>query len=149
MNVRRCLTDDLKACAALFAEVFAEPPYFELWRVQDACAYLKRFWQISPDECFVATKGSEIEGAIFGYSYPWQNRRNYFVHELYVRQIRRKSGVGRLLLEYAVENAGPGTTVSLIANERTGAAKFYEALGLFQHPYYKFYSGTIQFKGVK
>ena len=34
--------------------------------------------------------------------------------------------------------------MSLIANEATPAAAFYEELGLRQHRYYKFYCGTAK-----
>ena len=34
--------------------------------------------------------------------------------------------------------------MSLIANEATPAASFYEEFGLRQHRYYKFYCGTVK-----
>jgi ribosomal protein S18 acetylase RimI-like enzyme len=142
--IRKCLDGDLEACVTLFVEVFAEPPYQEEWNFRDARAYLERFWRLSPEECFVAMNNQKIEGALFGYSYPWQGGRNYYVHELFVYKTNRRRGLGRSLIEHAVENSGPGTTVSLIANEQSAAAKFYEKLGLSQHPYYKFYCGRVR-----
>ena len=40
-------------------------------------------------------------------------------------------------------------SISLIANEATPAAAFYEDLGLRQHRYYKFYAGTADAEGIR
>ena len=54
------------------AQVYTEPEYGEKWKDNDACDYLKRFYEIEPSRCFVAIKNKEIIGAIFSYSCPWQ-----------------------------------------------------------------------------
>ncbi|MBN1343331.1 MAG: hypothetical protein JXQ73_11660, partial [Phycisphaerae bacterium] len=54
------------------------------------------------------------------------------------------SGVGSSLIRSAVRQFGPETSVSLIANEASPAARFYESLGLAQHRFYKFYCGQVE-----
>ena len=58
---------------------------------------------------------------------------------------RRRSGHGRRLVRHLLDKIGESkVSMSLIANEATPAAAFYEELGLRQHRYYKFYCGTVK-----
>ena len=66
------------------------------------------------------------------------------MQELFVEADRRRSGHGRKLVRHLLDGLGEsGTSMSLIANEATPAAAFYQELGLRQHRYYKFYCGTV------
>lgn len=143
--IRPIAQEDLEDCARLFREVFAEPPYRESWSAAQALDYLERFWRFDPEHCLLALDGEEVAGAMFGYCYPWRNRVNYYIQELFVRADRRRSGRGRGLIRHLLDSLG-GTraSISLIANRTTPAARFYEALGLRQHQRYKFYTGTVR-----
>lgn len=92
--IRPIAREDLEDCARLFVEVFAEPPYRESWSASRALAYLDRFWSFDPDHCLLALDGEEVIGALFGYRYPWRDRVNYYIQELFVRAGRRRSGHG-------------------------------------------------------
>lgn len=144
INIRLCTREDLHKLAALFTRVFNEPPYLEHWSIPQAAAYLGRFLDIDPNGCLIAIDDRETVGAIIGYTYSWRSELNYFVQELFVHQGRRKEGIGRRLVHHAILQHGKSATVSLIANERSKAARFYESLGLQQHKTYKFYCGTVR-----
>ena len=140
--IRPIAREDLEDCARLFAEVFAEAPYRESWSVPRALDYLERFWRFDPDHCLLALDGEEVIGALFGYCYPWRDRVNYYVQELFVHADRRRSAHGRGLVRHLLDSLGEAdVSISLIANETTPAAAFYEELGLRQHRYFKFYAG--------
>ena len=72
------------------------------------------------------------------------NNKNY-MQELFVSIKYRRQGVGHALVRQLLDNLDlqSDVSMSLIANEATPAAKFYEMLGLKQHNYYKFYCGTV------
>ena len=148
--IRPIAREDLEDCARLFREVFAEPPYRESWSAAQALDYLERFWRFDPEHCLLALDGEEVTGAMFGYCYPWRNRVNYYIQELFVRADRRRSGRGRGLIRHLLDSLG-GTraSISLIANRTTPAAKFYEELGLRQHQRYKFYAGTVRAETIR
>ena len=142
--IRAVTSEDLISCARLFMKVFSEWPYEESWDVDQAYDYLDRFWRFDPEHCLVALDKDEVIGAMFGYCYPWQNRINYYMQELFVEAGRRRSGHGRKLVRHLLDRLGDSdTSMSLIANEATPAAAFYQELGLRQHRYYKFYCGTV------
>ena len=142
--IRAATSEDMIACAGLFVKVFSEWPYEESWTIAQAHHYLDRFWRFDPEHCLVALDKDEVIGAMFGYCYPWQNRINYYMQELFVEADRRRSGHGRKLVRHLLDGLGESdTSMSLIANEATPAAAFYQELGLRQHRYYKFYCGTM------
>ena len=142
--IRAVTSEDLRACAHLFVKVFSEWPYEESWSVPQAHHYLNRFWRFDPEHCLVALDKDDVIGAMFGYCYPWQDRTNYYMQELFVEAERRRSGHGRSLVRYLLDRlGGSDAPMSLIANEATPAAVFYQELGLRQHRYYKFYCGTV------
>ena len=144
IHIRHCSENDMVELAQLFTLAFGEPPYRERWTVEAAAAYLTKFLEMDPGSCFIATGGSEIVGAIFGYTYPWRSGVNYFIQELFVHERRRREGIGRQLVRHVVRQHGKSAAVSLIANERSQAARFYESLGLQQHKTYKFYCGMVR-----
>ena len=148
--IRPIVREDLEDCARLFVEVFAEPPYRESWSVRRALDYLDRFWGFDPEHCLLALDGDDVIGAMFGYCYPLRDRVNYYIQELLVRADRRRSGHGRRLVRHLLDTLGEArVSISLIANEATPAAAFYEELGLRQHRYYKFYAGTADPEGIR
>ena len=141
MNIRKCEKTDLQACASLLVEVYSEPPYNERWSLSNAEAYLERFWNIEPERCLVAENNGRIEGVLFGFSYPWQKRINFYIQEIFVRKGARRQDIGYSLIRHATKDLGLDVSISLVANEATEAAAFYQKLGLSQHRHYKFYTG--------
>ena len=101
--------------------------------------------EFDPEHCLLALNEDDVIGAIFGYCYPWQDRINYYMQELFVDPDQRRSGHGRRLVRHLLDKLGESdVSISLIANEATPAAAFYEEFGLRQHRYYKFYCGTVK-----
>jgi len=123
--------------------VYAEPPYDEKWSHQDAFAYLERFMGFDPENCFVAIGEHGIEGALFGFAYPWQGSRLFYLQELFVKTECRGTGIGRALMYQLAKESG-GASVWLVANQNAPAVGFYDKMGLRPHPFYKFFSGRIR-----
>lgn len=145
-KIREVQQHDLAQCAATYAVVFTEWPYEESWTQAQALSYLERFWKFDPPHCYLALVDGTVAGAMFGYCYPWQDRVNYYMQELFVLDQYRRKGIGHALIDQLMDDIGQqggDVSMSLIANEATPAAKFYEMLGLKQHRYYKFYCGTV------
>ena len=65
--IRAVTSEDMIACAGLFAKVFSEWPYEESWTIAQAHHYLYRFWRFDPEHCLVALDKDEAIGAMFGY----------------------------------------------------------------------------------
>jgi ribosomal protein S18 acetylase RimI-like enzyme len=135
---------DVVECAKLFAAVFAEPPYRERWEHEEAVAYLRKFVSFDPEGCYVAVCDGRLAGALVGYRYPWRNRNEYFIQEIFVPRDQRRRGVGTSLIMHAVKRLGGDAVVCLVANEKTGARPFYQKLGICRHPDYKFFTGRVK-----
>lgn len=143
MRIRPCTQADIEPAAALFREVFAELPYGENWSQGDAVDYLERLLSFGPGLCFAAAEDGLLCGCMLGHSYPWRGEDVYVIQELFVSRECRHRGVGTALVSSISETFGRSVSVSLVANQHSDAARFYEKLGLRQHPRYKFYSGRI------
>jgi len=147
VEIRRCAARDLPGCARLFVDVFAEPPYREIWREAEALEYLSRLHELDPRNCYVAISGGAIVGVLLGYHYPWRGRTNYHVHELFVRADRRRTGVGRSLLTRAAAALGGDVYVELVAHRDAPAAAFYHHMGFGEPRTYRLYVGRVRALG--
>ncbi|PSF07713.1 hypothetical protein C7H09_09325 [Marinobacter fuscus] len=141
MQVRSCDAADIEQAALIFCQAYAEAPYHESWELADASAYLRRFWEIDPEGCFVWEHNGEVAGAIFSFSYPWHSGKLTCIQELFVAEPNRKKGVARALVQSV--NGGSGGGAWLVAHKASGAAEFYERLGFSKDGPYEFYYGAI------
>ena len=143
MQIINCEVENLEECARLLVQVYAEPQYKEDWNEFDAHKYLKRFFDIEPNRCFIATENDIIVGGIFAYSYPWHSEILVYVQELFVDSNERKKGIAKSLLKSICNNGN--TKIWLVANENTGASEFYKKLGFKKDGPYKFNYGELSF----
>ena len=145
VEIRRIDTEDLTDCVELFCEVYREPPYHETWSGEQAASYLDRFLDMDPNHSFVACDSEGVGGVVIGYTYPWKDGVTYHIQEIFVRASARRKGIAKALVGHAVASlrAERDVSVTLIANQMSPAARFYEHLGLSQHPVYKFYTGRL------
>ena len=85
-------------------------------------------------ECLIAETGGEVAGmAVFFPTFStWEGRPGLKLHDLYVREAARGSGVGRLMLAGLARTAlGRGCTrVDLDVLDWNPARRFYERAGL-------------------
>jgi len=139
--IKSCGSDDIGFCAEIFASVYSEPPYNEMWEISDAVAYLERFWNIDPSGCFVARLGEEVVGAIFSFSYPWRRGKSVCIQELFVSFEQRRKGIARRLLQNI--NQGQKVGAWLVSHVESDASKFYEKMGFSLEGPYKFRHGVI------
>lgn len=125
----------------MFLTVYSELPYNENWNFKDALAYLCRLWQIERMGCFVAYGDTELEGAIFSFSYPWHAGKLVCIQELFISPSHRRKGIVRSLLHHL--NGGKKAGAWLVAHEKSGAASFYRKMGFSTEGPYKFNYGAI------
>ena len=142
MIIRECQFANLADCANLLKQAYSKPPYNEKWDIDNAFSYLKRFWNIEPQSCFVALESDSLIGDIFAYSYPWHNERLYYIQELFVKLNHRRKGIARELLN-SLCYTGKKINVWLVANENAEATSFYKKVGFSKKGPYKFFNGTI------
>ena len=138
MQIRNCAIEDIEQAAVIFCEAYAAPPYNENWELANAQAYLQRFFEIDPANCFIAEENGEVTGAIFSFSYPWHSGRLTCIQELFVSEACRKQGVARALIQ-SLKNGGAW----LVAHKGSGAADFYQRMGFRTDGPYEFYYGAI------
>jgi len=143
MLIKNIEVNDLTECAKLLVQVYAEPQYQENWNEIDAYNYLKRFFDIEPNRCFIAIENNTIVGAVFAYSYPWHSETLVYIQELFVNSNQRKKGIAKSLLNSVCMNET--TKIWLVANENTGASEFYQKLGFKKDGSYKFNYGELKF----
>ncbi|MGL1889591.1 MAG: GNAT family N-acetyltransferase [Reichenbachiella sp.] len=141
MQVLNCKPKNIKACAELFVQVYSESDYQENWTTHEAFKYLERFYLIEPSRCFVAVENDKVVGSIFAYSYPWRSETLVYIQELFVDSNQRQKGIAKTLLSST--GCGIPAKAWLIANENTGAAKFYAKMGFKKNGPYKFQYGEI------
>lgn len=125
MNIKQCQVSDLPACASILCEVYAQPPYNEIWKLEHAINYLQRFYNFDPSLCFVACDNDRIMGAIFSYSYPWQDTENCYIQEIIVSPNEQGKQVGQSLIKKLTQEK-IGTSTWLVANENAKAVEFYK-----------------------
>ncbi len=140
MQLRSCTAEDIEQAAMIFCRAYAAAPYDEHWELPNAAAYLRRFWEIDPEGCFVAEHDGVLAGAVFSFSYPWHSGKLTCIQELFVAETTRKRGVARALMQSV--NGGLGGGAWLVAHNASGAAEFYKRLGFRQDGPYDFYYGT-------
>ena len=142
VKIVNCRERDIAVCAGLLTQVYAQAPYLEAWEIGQAQTYLNRFLAIEPQRCFVALWKDQIVGAIFAFSWPWQNNTIVYIQELFVAASHRRRGTARALVQAIT--LGQECRVCLIANQNSPAAQFYTALGFSQSDPYKLYSATLK-----
>ncbi|MDR3121331.1 MAG: GNAT family N-acetyltransferase [Clostridiales bacterium] len=120
-----------KMTAADYDRVYAlwsATPGMGLNNIDDSRAGIEKFLRRNPDTCFVAERGAGLVGVILS----GHDGRRGSLNHLAVRVSERKQGVGRLLVQHAMDAlAQEGITkVNLVVftKNETGNA-FWERLG--------------------
>jgi len=126
MTVRRATPEDLDAVRALWEALYAECPEPEHRRKEwtDVEADVRR--ALDEHVALVA----EERGAAVAFVLAHERRAGVgYVSDLYVRPDSRRRGLGRDLLEGAVQGVGCPLLELDVAAENTAARGFYQRLG--------------------
>lgn len=126
MTVRRATPEDLDAVRALWEALYAECPEPEHRRKEwtDVEADVRR--ALDEHVALVA----EEHGAAVAFVLAHERRAGVgYVSDLYVRPDSRRRGLGRDLLEGAVQGVGCPLLELDVAAENTAARGFYQRLG--------------------
>jgi aminoglycoside 6'-N-acetyltransferase I len=127
MNIVEITSDNLEACAELFTQVFAQPPWNESWTIAHAKERLE-FYYNSPNFIgLAACSGGDIVGFIFGNYEPYQDQRVYLLKEMSIHPNLQGKGLGSELIQNLHELLRKRniSAVDLITEIDGEAANFY------------------------
>jgi ribosomal protein S18 acetylase RimI-like enzyme len=127
--------DDLPACARIYVEAFARPPYYEKWTAEDVTELLGVIFARQPEYCFCL----EWKGAVAGFILcSTVGRFRAEIVELAVHPIYQSRGWGRHLMDHCISifRHQGYPRVDLLANLSAPAYTFYRRLGFHQSNHY-------------
>ena len=136
MAIRPTRDADLPACAEVFAQAFAGPPYGDRWDRGRAERKLRKLHGIDPGYCLCAEVSGVLVGAVFCRVDYWWLGDCVVIEELFVHPSYHGRGVGSALVD-AVEAAARRQGVVgiwLIANKEARAYDFYQRRGFHEQP---------------
>ncbi|MFQ3786433.1 GNAT family N-acetyltransferase [Halomonas sp. A29] len=129
---RRLELRDLKACAALFAQVFSAEPWSEPWGVDGALARLEHF-HASPGFVGMLSLGDkgEVMGFVLGNLEPYLDCHLFYLREMCVASQRQGQGIGSQLYRALERELAERDVraVYLATGRDIPAAGFYQGLG--------------------
>lgn len=134
-RIRPFVPSDQSACAALFAEVFSQPPWNDRWPSLDSARqYLESVTEMPGFRGYVAHHGDRVLGACLGHLKPWWSGPEFFIDEMYVVLNAQRRGIGGELLAAAEADlrAAGVRRIALLTARGFGAEEFYRKHG-FAH----------------
>ncbi len=115
---------------------------FQLWRStpgmglnqqDDSPEGISRYLQRNPQTCFVALEGNAIIGVILG----GHDGRRGFIYHLAVTPAHRKKGIGKALVETALEalkGQGINKVALVVLHKNDSGNAFWEKIGFTTRP---------------
>lgn len=135
--IRPFSPSDLSDCAALFVEVFSQPPWNDRWPSQErAREYLASVVGMPGFRGYVAHHGNRVLGACLGHLKPWWSGPEFFIDEMYVAPNAQRRGIGGELLAAAEQDlrARGVRRLVLLTARGFGAEAFYRRNGFAVNP---------------
>lgn len=126
MIIRNINSQDLKNCAALYADVFASAPWHEPWTVDAALERLSHFYGSSGFVGILAEEDSLI-GFALGNTEPFHSGSLFYLREMCIGTDSQRQGLGRQVYS-ALENelrSQSLRSIYLTTERDIPAAQFY------------------------
>lgn len=137
IKIQQMQERDVKACAALYLDVFTQPPWNETITPQRALEILTHLYHKLPD-CFglIATHNDTIIGFLIGYAELLPDKTDFKIKEFAVTPTYQQQGIGTNMLNtLQVELQKQGfDSLSLTTYRDTQAQQFYENRGFYLIP---------------
>jgi len=124
----------------LFIKVFSEPPYSEIWSRDSAFKRLSEIYEKGKGFCLYAKENDQVIGLIFCQTQVWNDGVHIIVEDTVVDSLKRRNGIGKLLVQKLEEVALDNNMVSidLLSNKQAKAIDFWNSLGYNQTNYVQF-----------
>lgn len=131
MRIRRFHPEDLQQAAPLFCSIFNGEPWHDEWEESVAEAFLRDIVETPGFLGFAAENEGGLAGLVMGHRKRWWRGDIYFINEMGVARDKQGQGIGRKLLEYAVQEAKREgmQNISLLTERHYDAYAFYRKLG--------------------
>lgn len=155
--VRPFEDSDLEACAGLFTETFARPPWNETWDPEVVSARLEQIVRTphflglvliaQPD--LITSNGDaegqggdpdgregELLGFALGFAEPWHEGSHFYLKEMCVHPDHQRQGLGsRLMTELMARTQERGSSrIYLLTTRGEAAEQFYTRAGFYTSP---------------
>lgn len=132
MIIRRGKKEDLQYLPKILIESYQGLEEYGEENIDKARRYLEELYDEDPECFFVAEINGEIVGFIFCNRF-WYSKFEHSqvgaIHEIVVLPSHRHEGIGKLLIERAMEELKPSKIELWVGEKNKGAIKFYEKLG--------------------
>lgn len=140
VTIRPFQTEDLDQCAELYVRVFAEPPWSEVWRTEEARHHLDHTVQTPGFVGMVALEGERIIGVITGSCRTNAAGSFALLDDMFVDHPMRNQGIGHRLMDEMKQHlkANGCIAVGLFTQHTSRAAGFYRQYGFQEHPDLRF-----------
>ena len=131
ISFRRATLGDLPDLAALYASVFAAPPWNERWTVETAGESLRKILTGPGFLGIVAILGSKVTAAVLGERGEGAGSNRYSLREMYVDTAHQRRGIGTAILRQleAELTAAGVASIGLMTAAKSPAHAFYGKRG--------------------
>lgn len=132
MKIRRGRREDLQYLPSILMEAYTGLEEYGEKDINRARKYIEELYQEDPECFFVAEINGEIVGFIFcnrfWYS-KFEHGRVGAIHEIVVLPTHRHAGIGKMLIEKAMEELKPSKIELWVGEKNKKAIEFYEKMG--------------------
>ncbi len=132
MRIRRGKREDLQYLPSILMEAYRGLEEYGEKDIEKARKYIEELYEEDPECFFVAEINGEIVGFIFCNRF-WYSKFEHSqvgaIHEIVVLPAHRHEGIGKMLIERAMEELKPSKIELWVGEKNEEALRFYEKLG--------------------
>ncbi len=132
MEIRRGKREDLQYLPKILMEAYKGLEEYGEKNIDRARKYIEDLYEEDPECFFVAEENGEIVGFIFCNRF-WYSKFEHSqvgaIHEIVVLPTHRHGGIGKMLIERAMEELKPSKIELWVGEGNKKAIEFYEKLG--------------------
>ena len=135
MIIRKGRKEDLQYLPRILMEAYRGLEEYGEENIEKARRYIDDLYEEDPECFFVAEVDGEIVGFIFCNRF-WYSKFEHAqvgaIHEIVVLPAHRHEGIGRMLIEKAIENLKPSKIELWVGEGNKKAIEFYKRLGFVE-----------------
>ena len=132
MEIREGKREDLHYLPAILMEAYQGMEEYGEEDIEKARKYIEDLYEEDPECFFVAEENGEIVGFIFCNRF-WYSKFEHSqvgaIHEIAVLPSHHHEGIGKMLIEKAMEKLKPSKIELWVGEGNESAMRFYEKLG--------------------